>query len=74
MTNVLRCFGKRNAAFTLLGDILKGLLAVLLNTFIDWKSYVYSAVLTLSFAFIMQIMMNRKLRRINMAKSLKTVE
>ena len=31
MTNVLRCFGKRSAAFTLLGDILKGLLAVLLG-------------------------------------------
>jgi len=44
------------------------------NTFIDWKSCVYSVVLTLAFAFIMQIMMNRKPRRINMAESLKTVE
>ena len=44
------------------------------NTFIDWKSYVYSGALTLAFAFVMQMIMNRKLKRINMAESLKTVE
>ena len=44
------------------------------STFVDWKSYIYSAILTLVFALIMQIIMNRKLRRINMAESLKTVE
>jgi len=44
------------------------------STFIDWKSYVYSGALTLLFAFVMQMIMNRKLKRINMAESLKTVE
>ena len=44
------------------------------DTFIDWKSYIYSGLLTLAFAFLMQILMNRKLTRINMAESLKTVE
>ena len=44
------------------------------STFIDWKSYVYSGALTLAFAFVMQLIMNRKLKRINMAESLKTVE
>jgi ABC-type transport system, involved in lipoprotein release, permease component len=44
------------------------------STFIDWKSYVYSGALTLVFAFVMQMIMNRKLKRINMAESLKTVE
>jgi acyl-phosphate glycerol 3-phosphate acyltransferase len=31
MTNVMRCFGKKSAIFTLLGDIAKGILAVLLG-------------------------------------------
>ena len=44
------------------------------STFIDWKSFVYSAVLTLVFAVIMQIIMRRKITKINMAESLKTVE
>ena len=44
------------------------------NTYIDWRSYIYSGLLTLAFAFLMQILMNRKLTRINMAESLKTVE
>ena len=44
------------------------------TAFIDWRSYVYSALLTIAFSLLMQVIMNRKLKRINMAESLKTVE
>lgn len=30
LTNVLRCFGKKHAIFTLIGDLLKGILSVLI--------------------------------------------
>ena len=44
------------------------------DTYVNPWSYLYSALLTLAFALVMQIIMNRRLRRINMAESLKTVE
>jgi glycerol-3-phosphate acyltransferase PlsY len=34
LTNTLRCFGKKCALFTLLGDLLKGVAAVLLSKFV----------------------------------------
>ena len=77
--NILTFFGA--AVGLLLGKFLHTYVMMQVNiefikfsTYVDWKSYIYSAALTLAFSFIMQIIMNRKLTRINMAESLKTVE
>ena len=77
--NILTVLG--TGAGLLLGKFLHAYIMLQVNiefikfsTFIDWKSYVYSGLLTLAFAFIMQIIMTRKLTRINMAESLKAVE
>ena len=40
----------------------------------DPSSYVYSAVLSLVFAMIVNLLMRRKVRRINMVESLKSAE
>ena len=40
----------------------------------DPTSYVYSAVLSLAFAMIVNLFMRRKVRRINMVESLKSAE
>lgn len=56
MTNVLRTFGKKAAAFTLLGDMAKGTAAVLLARVLFWAiaqtDAVYGAYLAAIFALL----------------------
>ncbi len=47
---------------------------VTFRTNIHWQSYVYALVATFAFTFIVDLFMRRKLDKINMAESLKSVE
>ena len=41
---------------------------------IDFFSYLWSTLLTLLFALIVNVLLHRKLKKINMAESLKSIE
>ena len=80
---------RENIILTLIGTIVGLGLGVLLhkyvmaqiivdmvyfNTHIETISYVYAVILTFIFALMVNLVMRRKLSRINMAESLKSVE
>ncbi len=80
---------RENIVLTLMGTIIGLPAGCLLHSFVMSQinvdmvsfrtqilpmSYVYSAVLTMAFTFAVNLFMNIKLKRINMAESLKSVE
>ena len=80
---------RENAVCTVLGIILGLALGVLLERYvlrevevdrivfiktIDFFSYLWSTLLTLLFALIVNVLLHRKLKKINMAESLKSIE
>ena len=48
--------------------------AVAFNEVIEPVSYVYTVLVVLGFTFIVDIILRRKLRKINMAEALKSIE
>jgi len=47
---------------------------VMFGRSIDWQSFVFSALITLFFAFIVNLLMHLKIQKISMVESLKSVE